>query len=102
MKNRDWIEAANLYRQVLDVKPKYADVWVKFGQALDANRRLRAAISSFSEAVAINPKYAVAWGSWASPLERSVRRSRRSPRSGAPWKSTPMSRLLPTSFPDAR
>ncbi|MBS1708196.1 MAG: tetratricopeptide repeat protein [Armatimonadetes bacterium] len=61
VKARKWLEAEAVFREVLQFRPHYADVWVRHGQCQMQMDDLDGAISDFSEALAINPRYAQAW-----------------------------------------
>jgi len=71
MRDRRWEVAEAAYKAVLNLKPRYADVWTKLGQChLNLDDYERAA-EEFREAVSINNNYAQAWALLGVALRRS-------------------------------
>lgn len=60
-KNGSWTEAAEQFRTAVSLAPSYADVHVRYGQALLEVGTLSEAAQSFQRAIAINPDYAEAY-----------------------------------------
>ncbi len=60
-KQGEWEKAADQFRHAATLAPNYADVHVRYGQALLETGRLPEAGQSFQRAIAINPDYAEAY-----------------------------------------
>jgi tetratricopeptide (TPR) repeat protein len=59
-RSRRWNEANELYREALEIAPRYADVHCKLGQTLLELDEVEQAAIHFEEALTINPHYAEA------------------------------------------
>lgn len=65
--------AAALYRQAVQLQPRYADIRCKLGQALLELDSVEEAEAQFREAVAVNPEYAEGWAQLGIALKRQQR-----------------------------
>jgi glycosyltransferase involved in cell wall biosynthesis len=55
---RDWATAARIYREVLDLAPQRADIFVQYGHALKESGKLDAAEEAYRRAIALDDEVA--------------------------------------------
>jgi Tfp pilus assembly protein PilF len=70
MKKMRYSDAERLFREAVEMHPRYADLRVKHGQSLLEMGELDAAASEFQEALSVNPKFAEAYALLGVTLRR--------------------------------
>jgi len=64
----DWAQAEGIYREIVRVKPDFAEPYNNLGAALKALGRPEEAVESYRRAVAVKPDYGEAWRNLARTL----------------------------------